>query len=227
MTNYQKKISLGIIIIIVISIYFYALHPTLTFENFKHHKDELILLVQSHYYGALLLYCLSYILVITFSLPIAFLISLVGGFLFGTFIGTCAIVISATIGATLSFLITRYLFRAYLQQRYQKELILFNKEIRNYGSYYLLFMHFIPFIPFFVINCISALSKISLKKFILMTSIGVIPTSLLYAAAGNQFAKFDTYSSLYSWKVIILFILFILLSLAPIIIGRKKIIHKE
>ena len=55
----------------------------------------------------------------------------------------------ATIGATLSFLLARWLFRFPLSHAYQEKLRYFNEEIKQRGAYYLLSLRFFALFPFF------------------------------------------------------------------------------
>lgn len=217
----KKKLALLVSIGILIALYFYYIHPFASFENFKKNKEIIEAFVATHYYWALVLYCLLYIIVVALSLPVALAMSLIGGFLFGTFTGALLVAISATVGATIAFLIARYSAGTYLQKRYSKELISFNKEINEYGAFYLILVHFFPFIPFFVVNIASALTNISVVTFIITTIFGIFPTTLLYTAIGHQLATLDKYPT-YAFTVLTILTLVALLLLGIFIVMRNK-----
>lgn len=218
---FSKKIFLLIIVILLLALYAYYIHPYFTFENFKKNKEILEQFVTAHYYNAALIYCLLYITITALSLPAAFVMSLVGGFLFGTFFGALLVITGATIGATLAFLTIRYSTGNYLQNRYQKQLNNFNREINNYGFFYLIIVHLFPFIPFFIINILSALTKVSVFTFMITTALGIAPISLLYTAIGHQLATMDAYPT-YTLKVLFLLFFFALLFLGIFFMIRMK-----
>ncbi len=215
-----KKLTLLLIIIALIGLYFCYIHPYASFENFKKNIEIIEKFVALHYYSALLIYCSTYIIVVALSLPVALLMSLIGGFLFGSFFGAFLVTLSATLGATVAFLIVRYVAGNYFQNRYKKELITFNREIAHYGIFYLILVHFFPFIPFFVINILSALTKISVLTFIITTALGIAPITLLYTTIGHQLAMIETYPT-YIVKILVLLTFIALLLLGIFIIVRK------
>jgi uncharacterized membrane protein YdjX (TVP38/TMEM64 family) len=215
-----KKLLLTLFIILLLGLYFYFIHPHVTFENFQKNKDLIQSFVTMHYNAAVVIYCLVYITIITLALPAALILSLIGGFLFGTFAGALLVIISATTGAAFSFLIARYYAGNYIQNRYRNELKNFNEEMKNYGTFYLILVHFFPFIPFFVLNILCALTQISLTTFIVTTALGIAPNTLLYTALGHQLATVDKHP-IHSITIAIILMALALLSLGIFIIIRK------
>ena len=113
-----------------------------------------------------------------------------------------------------------------VQNKNQKRLGWFNEQVKLYGIYYLIFMRFLALIPFFVGNLLAALSEVSLWTFVWTTSVGIIPGSLVYAFAGRQLTTIDSIQDVFSWNILLAFLLLALLALTPVFVqwyrGRKR-----
>lgn len=131
-----------------------------------------------------LAFILLYMVCVTFSLPIATLLSLTAGFLFGPVLGTFHIAFGATLGATALFLVARSgfgnLFKARLGPWFDR---LESGFQRNELSY-MLFLRLVPLFPFFVVNLVPAFLNVSLKNFLGATFFGILPAAYFYALAG-------------------------------------------
>src|SRR3989304_106438 len=185
--KYRFRFLLGLTFIaIIFVIKFYNLDQYLTLEKFKQNREEIKNWVDSHYLKAVLLYIFSYTTIVISSIPIAGILTLISGFLFGTWLGAIYSNIGAIIGASFAFLMARYILGNFIQERYAKQLVHFNNDIEKYGALYLLTIHLAAFVPFFVINTLAGLTRIPLSTFIWTTSVGIFPGSLIYTYAGKQ-----------------------------------------
>lgn len=180
----------------------------------------------THHYGLSVIFFISlYILVITFALPVAAVLTVAGGFLFGGFIGAIYTNIGATIGAICSFLIIRYLAGNDIQEKYHHQVQPFNDNLRKYGSTYLLIVRFIGLIPFFLINIIASLTTISLWTFTWTTSVGIFPGSFVYSYAGHNIMNLSSLSDIISWHNAVLMLMLTLFAIVPLMV--TKIIGKK
>lgn len=191
-----------------------------TFENLQQHRESLLLFVKDHYWLSVLSYICLYILVASLSLPGAAVLTLAGGFLFGTSASTLYVNIGATTGASFAFLVARYLLGNRLQEKYQGQLSKFNTEIERSGKSYLLTLRFIPVFPFFLINFLAGLTAIPFWTFIWTTSIGIIPGTAVYAFAGQQIGSLNSLSEILSKRIIAVFVVLALFALVPVIVKR-------
>lgn len=189
---------------------------------FKAQREELKLMVQEHYWRAVLAYIVFYIFSVAFSIPIAAVLTVAGGFLFGTIRGTIYANVGATIGSTGAFLIVRHLIGTAIQRRYQAQLAYFNREMQLYGRSYLLLVHFIAVIPFFLVNTFAGLTQVSTWTFIWTTSVGILPASLVYAFAGKQLQEINSLKDIFSFNIILAFVLLALLAIVPMAIKRVR-----
>lgn len=134
---------------------------------------------------ALGLFMLAYVAMAAFSVPGAGLLSLSAGLLFGTAIGTAAVVIAATLGATLLFLAARSAFGGALKAKAGGFIEKFEAGINENAFSYLLLLRLVPLFPFFVINLAPAFTKIRTSTYVLATFIGIMPGSFAYVSAGR------------------------------------------
>lgn len=126
------------------------------------------------------------------SLPGAALLTLAAGALFGVIEGTLLVSFASTIGATLAFLISRYLFRDGVQRRFGRRLKTINDGVARDGAFYLFTLRLVPVVPFFLINLLMGLTPISARTFYWVSQVGMLPGTLVYVNAGTQLAEIDS-----------------------------------
>jgi uncharacterized membrane protein YdjX (TVP38/TMEM64 family) len=219
----NKRLLLLVFIIALISVIrFTGLTSYLTLANLHAHKEHLQQVVKNDYLFSGLMFIVVYIVVAGLSIPGATILTLAGGFLFGWFLGALYVNMSATIGAGLAFLFSRYLFGTWIHNKYAEKLSRFNQELTQHGSRYLLTLRFIPLFPFFLINIFAGLTKIPLKTFIWTTSLGIFPGSLVYSFAGSQLTNITSVKDVLSVKILLAFFMLGLFVLAPRLLTAIK-----
>lgn len=149
------------------------------------HHAQLAALVEANAALSGIGFMLAYALATAFSLPIASLLTLVGGFLFGTLLATLYVVVGATLGATALFLAARSALGNVLRARTGSSLGRMRAGIRKDAFSYLLVLRLIPLFPFWLVNLVPAFLGVSLRTYVIATAIGIIPASFVYASAGN------------------------------------------
>jgi uncharacterized membrane protein YdjX (TVP38/TMEM64 family) len=215
----RKYILFGGIITLWIILYFgFGLRGKLNFAYIQQNAKVFRSTVESAPLIWGLVYILVYIGVTSVSIPGATLLTLLGGFLFGTVISVILIDVGATIGAFLAFLSARFLFRDSLEKKYGKKVKKFNKKLLENGNSYLLALRLIPVFPFFVVNLLSGLTRAKKISFIWTTAVGILPASIAYAYAGTRLAHIKSTSDLLSGGMLLAFTLIGLLTLAPVLI---------
>jgi len=133
--------------------------------------------------------------------------TLTGGAIFGLLKGTLLVSFASTIGATLAFLASRYLFRKSLQQRFATRLQVINQGIEKDGAFYLFTLRLVPAFPFFIINIVMGLTPIKTLTFFLVSQIGMLAGTIVYVNAGTQLAQIGTLKDIFSPELIISFTL--------------------
>jgi uncharacterized membrane protein YdjX (TVP38/TMEM64 family) len=169
---------------------------------------------------AVLAYAAIYITVTALSLPGASIMTLAGGAVFGLTIGTLTISFASTIGATLAFLVARYLLRDVIQSRYGDRLAAINQGIEKDGTLYLFTLRLIPLFPFFIINLVMGVTPMRTWQYYLVSQIGMLPATIVYVNAGKQLSLIESPADILSPGLLLSFTL---LGLFPLL--TKKLVE--
>jgi pyruvate/2-oxoglutarate dehydrogenase complex dihydrolipoamide dehydrogenase (E3) component/uncharacterized membrane protein YdjX (TVP38/TMEM64 family) len=196
-----------LILIALFSFYHFELGEYLSFEFLKKNQYQIQQFYQDHRLLTLVGYFFLYVLVTGLSLPGALIMTLAGGALFGLVVGTLVISFASTLGATLAFILSRFLFRQTVQYRFHKQLRTINKGIKRDGAFYLFTLRLIPLFPFFIINLVMGLTPMKTVVYIIVSQIGMLPGTLLYVNAGNRLGQISSPEDILSLKIIISFTL--------------------
>lgn len=127
-----------------------------------------------------------YVLFAGLALPGAMVLTLAGGALFGWCWGVVLVSFASSAGATLAMLLSRFLLRDWVNQRYGDRLRSIHAELEQAGGWYLLSLRLNPAIPFFLINLAFGLTRISTWRFWWISQLGMLPATLLYVWAGAE-----------------------------------------
>ena len=218
------KISIAISITLAIGAFFYFdLGRFLSLAALKHNRDNLLAFTEANYAGTAALFVLCYIAVTGLSLPGGVILTLAGGFLFGTIFGTLLVNLGATSGATLAFLAARYLLRDWVERKFGKWLEPLQQGFAKDAFSYLVTLRLIPLFPFFAVNLVSGLTRMNVGSYVAATALGIIPGSFVYAYAGRQLGTINSLGDIASAKIIAAFVLLGLLALAPIAYKRFSV----
>ena len=225
MASLAKKIV--ILALIVTGIYCLLKYSGITYylslHNFLENKLWLEDFVARHYATSVLLYILSFSLIIILVFPGFPPLTIIGGYLFGVFYGSLYALIGSFIGSFISFFVIKSFFYEKLRVKYEHRLASFKKNIASSGeANTLLFLHFLTIVPFFVINTLAALADVSLFTFTWTTIVGSLPLLLAYSFAGQKLRSVGAVRDIFSLPVIALFGMLILLSVVPMIVKRYK-----
>ncbi len=217
------KCILAVVLAAAVAGFFYFdLGRYLSFEALKTHRDALLALTEANYGAAVATFIISYALITGVSLPGAAIMTLAGGFLFGSVLGTLYVNIAATSGATLAFLAARYLLREWVETKFGQKMDAFQRGFADNAFSYLLTLRLIPIFPFFLVNLLCGLTRIRLSTYVLATAIGILPGSFVYAYAGRQLGGLNSMADVTTPRVLLAFILLGLLALAPVLYHRLR-----
>lgn len=154
-----------------------------------------------------LIFFISYILITGVSLPGAGIMTLAGGAIFGVVWGTVLVSFGSVFGATIAFLIARYLFHDYVQEHFAKYLGPINRGIKKEGDLYLFTIRVVPIFPFFIVNNLMALTPIKTLNFALVSQIGMLIPTIIFVNAGTQLARIESPGDVLSPELIFSFLL--------------------
>ena len=129
---------------------------------------------------------LIYVAVTGLSLPGAAVLTLLYGWYFGFIPGVLVVSFASTLGATVAFLMSRYLLQNAIQSRFGKQLEKFNESLEKEGAFYLFTLRLIPAVPFFVINAVMGLTKLKTWTFWWVSQLGMLAGTAVYVYAGSS-----------------------------------------
>lgn len=143
-------------------------------------------------------YFVLYVIVTALSFPGAALLTLAGGAVFGLLWGTVIVSFASTIGATLAFLMSRFLLRDWVSQRFGQRLAAIDEGVKREGAFYLFTLRLVPVFPFFLVNLLFGLTGMTTRAYYWASQIGMFAGTVVYVNAGTQLAKLDSLSGILS-----------------------------
>ncbi|MCU7795777.1 MAG: FAD-dependent oxidoreductase [Candidatus Thiodiazotropha sp. (ex Myrtea spinifera)] len=222
--NVRKLIILAVVALLVAVFFVFDLGSYLTFESLKSSRDEIIAWREANPLVAVVAFFLIYVAVTALSLPGAAIMTLAVGAVFGFFWGLVLVSFASTIGATLAFLISRFLLRDAVQSRYGDRLKAINSGIEKDGAFYLFSLRLVPLFPFFIINLLMGLTPIRTWTFYWVSQIGMLAGTMVYVNAGTQLGSLESASGILSP---VLIGSFILLGLFPLLAKKLLSVIKD
>ncbi|HFE32300.1 MAG TPA: pyridine nucleotide-disulfide oxidoreductase, partial [Gammaproteobacteria bacterium] len=216
----SRRTVLLLVAALIAAFFILDLGQYLTLDFLKSQHQAFLDYYASHQMLTITIYFMLYILVTALSLPGAAIMTLAGGAIFGLLYGVLIISFASTIGATLAFLISRFLLRDYVQKRFGDKLKAVNDGIERDGDFYLFTLRLIPIFPFFIINLVMGLTPMKARRFYVVSQIGMLPGTIVYVNAGSQLGKLDSLSGILSPSLLLSFAL---LGLFPLL--AKKFVE--
>jgi len=214
----KSKIVVVVAVAVLIGVFF-ALggHRYLSFENIKAQQASIQALFGTHPWTTALVFFLGYVAVTGLSLPGAALMTLIAGAIFGLLWGTVIVSFASSVGATLAFVVSRFLLRDWVQARFGRQLRAINEGVSREGGFYLFTLRLIPAVPFFVINLAMGLTPLRTWTFYWVSQLGMLAGTVVYVNAGTQLAAIESPAGILSPGLIGAFVL---LGLFPLIAKR-------
>ena len=220
----NKIVMIGAILLGIVAFRYFDLSQYLTLSYIKASQQEFHALYLSNRGLVIAAYMGIYVAITALSLPGAAVLTLAAGGLFGLTVGTVAVSFASTIGATLACLVSRFLLREWVQNRFGDKLSAINKGIEQEGAFYLFSLRLVPVFPFFVINLLMGLTRIRLFTFYWVSQVGMLAGTLVYVNAGKELAKIDSRAGIISPGVLASFVV---LGLFPITVKKLLVFYKK
>ncbi len=210
---------LAIIALLIVGFFVFDLGQYFSLDYFKSKQADIDAFYRANPGQTVVIFFLIYVAVTGLSLPGAALMTLVAGAIFGLLWGTVIVSFASTIGATLAFLASRFLFRDLVQNRFGRSLAAVNRGVEKDGAFYLFTLRLVPAFPFFVINLVMGLTPIGVVTFFLVSQVGMFAGTVVYVNAGTQLAQIESLRGILSPQLIASFTL---LGIFPLI--AKKVV---
>jgi pyruvate/2-oxoglutarate dehydrogenase complex dihydrolipoamide dehydrogenase (E3) component/uncharacterized membrane protein YdjX (TVP38/TMEM64 family) len=216
----SKKLGLvALVVALVVAFFAFDLGRFLSLAYIKGAQADFAALYAAKPLVVAGLFFLAYVAVTALSLPGAAIMTLLAGAIFGLLVGTVVVSFASSIGATLAMLVSRYVLRDSVKDKFGARLADIDKGIEREGAFYLFTLRLVPIFPFFVINLLMGLTKMKAATFYWVSQLGMLAGTLVYVNAGTQLAKIETLAGIVSPGLLASFVL---LGLFPLI--AKKIV---
>lgn len=159
---------------------------------------------------AALLATVVYVAVTGLSIPGAAAMTLVYAWYFGFALALVIVSFGSTGGATVAFLLTRYFFGEWVQQKFSDRLKAVQSAMDREGAFYLFTLRLLPAIPFFLINTLMGLTRIDVVTFWWVSQIGMLPGTIAYVYAGSRLPSLKTIATegvgqVLTWQLVVAF----------------------
>lgn len=207
---------------IVAAVCFYF-RDSLSLQQLGRHERTLVSFREANPAVVYLLAFLLYVAVTGLTLPPgAAAMSLMYAWFFGFWRAVLLISFASTAGATIAFLLSRYLIRDAIQARFGDRLTAFNEALEREGAFYLFSLRLIPAVPFFVINLVMGLTPMRARTFWWISQLGMLPGTCVYVYAGSEFPSLQDLADHGASGILKpqLLVAFALLGLFPIVIKK-------
>ena len=188
--NTKRLLLLGALIAAIAAFFIFDLKQIFSVEYFQAQRMRIDALHAQNPLATAAVYFAIYVVIAALSVPGAAAMTLIGGALFGVVLGTVLVSFAASIGATLAFLISRWLLGDWIQRRYGERLRAFNEGFARDGAFYLASLRLVVAFPFWLVNILMGLTKIRTRTFYWVSQLAMLPGTLVYVFAGSKLGEF-------------------------------------
>jgi pyruvate/2-oxoglutarate dehydrogenase complex dihydrolipoamide dehydrogenase (E3) component/uncharacterized membrane protein YdjX (TVP38/TMEM64 family) len=219
--NTLKLLLAVTLVLLVVGFFYFDLQSYLSLDYLKSQLQSLQATFAERPIQFILGYAAIYILSTALSLPGASILTLAGGALFGFFLGTVIVSVCSTVGATLAFLSSRFLFRETVEKKFSEAAKKINEGIAKEGAFYLFTLRLLPIAPFFIVNLMMGLTKMRVLTYFFVSQIGMLAGTAAFVNAGTQVSQITSLKGILSPGLLFSFVVIGLLPL----ISKKIITH--
>jgi pyruvate/2-oxoglutarate dehydrogenase complex dihydrolipoamide dehydrogenase (E3) component/uncharacterized membrane protein YdjX (TVP38/TMEM64 family) len=194
----KRALLFGLIVLAVAAFFALDLDRYFTLDALKAGQAEFAAAYAARPLTVIGVFFLVYVAVTALSLPGAAVLTIAAGALFGLATGTVVASFASSIGATLAFLVSRFLLHDWVQRRFGERLAAVNQGMARDGAFYLFALRLVPLFPFFVINLLMGLTPIRTRTFYWVSQLGMLAGTVVYVNAGTRLASVDSLAGLFS-----------------------------
>ena len=219
----MKKSKLMVLVLVAAAIaafFIFDLGKFFSLDYFKSQQSAIAAYNLANPVQTALIFLLAYIAVTALSLPGAAIMTLVAGAIFGLVWGVIIVSFASTIGATLAFLVARFLLRDSIQAKFGDKLKAFNAGVEKEGGFYLFTLRLVPAFPFFMINVVMGLTTMKASTFFWVSQIGMLAGTVVFVYAGQQLSEITSLKGILSPGLIGAFVL---IGILPLV--AKKVVN--
>ena len=203
----KKLILIAILASLIGAFFYFGLHEVFNLQYLQEKRGDFIALYNEKPLLIAGAFFLTYVAFTALSLPAATILTLAAGAVFGFWTGLLLVSFASSIGATLAFLIVRYVLRESIEAKFSKQLAAINQGVKKEGWLYLFSVRLVPAFPFFMVNSVFALTQIKTFTFYWASQIGMLAGTAVYVNAGTQLSTVASVGDIASPKIIVSFLL--------------------
>ena len=166
----------------------YSFEEIKSYEFIQQNRDYFFNLKEANFIFIFLIFFI-FIIIWTFFGGFGSPVALVGGFIFGKFLGTVAVILGLTCGATFLYIFGNYFFKDFIREKFLFKFKNLESKFKKHEFNYFILYRFVGGIPFAIANLIPVLFNISVKNYFIGTFIGITPLIFLIASLGSGLDK--------------------------------------
>lgn len=182
---FRRLMPLAVLAVLVVGFFASGLHNQISFDELALRYAELTGFVEANLPLALLAAAGLYALAVAAAFPAAWLLTVGYGLVFGWALGTAAVVVGATVGASILFIVAGSLLADFYRKKAGGRLNAMAEGFRSDEASYMLFLRLAPVFPFVLVNVVPAILGVRFTTFVWTTAVGIIPGAIAYAFAGE------------------------------------------
>lgn len=195
----RQRLLIAALLIIAIGVFFFSgAHQWFTLETLKAYQSDFQAAFDQNPWKVAGIFFAVYVAMAALSLPGASLLTLLGGALFGLGWGLLIISFASALGATLAFLLSRFLFRHPIEKRFPRQFEAVNRGVERDGAFYLFMLRLVPVFPFFIINLVMGLTQIKTVTFYWVSQLAMLPGTAVFVNAGGQLGELESLGGIVS-----------------------------
>ena len=180
-----RFLPIAIIILALAGFFAFDLDRFFTIEALRENREFLRAQVEANFAAAIVIFVLAYAAATAISFPGASALTIFGGFLFGLWAGTAAVIVAATTGAFVIYLVARTSLGDQLRRRASGFLARMEAGFRENELSYMFLLRLVPIFPFWAINIAAGILNVRPRNFLIGTLFGMIPGTFVYVSIGH------------------------------------------
>ena len=189
------KIFIGLFYLVAICLFLYfffskfSLQDLTSYDFIKENRSYFFELKNSNLFLTSIIFLLLTILWVFPFLGFGSPVALIGGFIFGKWIGTLIVVLGLSIGATFLYVFGNYFLKDLIREKFLNRFKSLETKFKKSEFTFLLIYRFIGGIPWQLSCLIPTLFNVKIKNFFFATLIGIIPQIFLAVSIGSGLEK--------------------------------------
>ncbi|MBA2404998.1 MAG: dihydrolipoyl dehydrogenase [Bdellovibrionales bacterium] len=207
--NSGKKLKLLFFILIVIAVmaaYFFGGKQYLTLSYLQQKIGDIQSFKQAEPLKCSLIFFGTYVAATALSFPGASVLTLLGGAIFGPWLGLLIVSFASSAGSFCAFLIARFLLKDFFMDKFHQQFQTFDKNIKKDGIVYLATLRLIPAFPFFIVNIVMGLTSLKAWTFYWVSQLAMLPGTAVYVYAGQEFSQLESLKGILSPQILLAFV---------------------